>query len=136
MNRKQMLKLLNGIKSGNLPVSAVFDDWPEKQFFTIPGDDEHYENDNGEVISYLEVDAEAMNYPKVKIICREPEDEDVKISIDHKYIDYPECAYRPVEKNDTYHADIETIESKPPPMPELPFHEPEEYKPPPLYCIR
>ena len=86
MTRKQKIILLNGILKGETPISAVFNDWPEKTYYEIEGDEDHYETESGEMVSFEEVDREFMNYPKVHIVYEEPEDEGVKLSIGHEYI--------------------------------------------------
>jgi len=86
MNRKDKIALLNGILKGETPISAVFNLWPEINFYEIPYDEDHYETEDGEVVSFEEVDQELMNYPKVRIISKEPKEKDVRINIGHKYI--------------------------------------------------
>jgi|GEM_PF-5773281 len=83
MNRKQKIALLNGILKGEKPMACVFSDWPEKTFYALPDDDEHYETEDGKIVSYKEVDHELMNYPKLRVVyqesaSKEPVDEEPK----------------------------------------------------------
>jgi len=87
MNRKEKIVLLNGILRGETPMSAVFNEWPEKTYYALPDDEDNYETEDGELVSLQEVDRQVMNYPKVRIISKEPNESEVKISYIHKYID-------------------------------------------------
>jgi len=86
MNRKQKIALLNGLLKGEKPMACIFDEWPEKTYYSQDLENDYFTTEDGKTVSLAEVDHELMNYPKVRIIFKEPENQ-VKISYIHKYVD-------------------------------------------------
>lgn len=142
MNRKDKIRLLNGLLKGELPMACIFSEWPEKTYYALPDDEDNFETEDGELVSFQEVDHELMNYPKVRIVDKEPKEKDVKMSISHKYInengdEVPEskCAFKTRDPDPPPEAVLVIV---PDPLPE-PFLSRQDrlvMEQGPLYCVR